>query len=157
MRLVTAAGQPAVRLSHFFEDDAMQDSPEADHSPEHHRPALGDPKRLFKWGLGAAGVIAIAVAVYLTVLVVTTPGVADLKQASSARPSVILSSDGELIGRFASAYQSPIALKDVAPVVVQALVATEDHRFYDHTGWTCGASSARPGKRCRAMCRGRRR
>ena len=87
--------------------------------------------RWLAWGCGLA---VLASGVYLTVLVVTTPSVDELREASTARASVIVSSDGEVIGRFALAYQAPVALKDVAPVVVQALIATEDHRFYAHHG-----------------------
>jgi penicillin-binding protein 1A len=85
-------------------------------------------------GIVAAVALVAGAGVYLGVLVVTTPDVDALKEASTARPSTILSADGELIGRFASAYQAPVALADVAPVVVQALIATEDHRFYEHHG-----------------------
>ena len=81
---------------------------------------------------GAVG--AIGVGVYLGVLVFTTPGVDALQKAQALRPSVILSADGEVIGRFATAYQAPVALKDVSPELVKALIATEDHRFYDHGG-----------------------
>ena len=82
--------------------------------------------------VGAAG--AFAVTVYLVVLVFTTPGVEALQKAQALRPSVIVSADGEVIGRFATAYQAPVALKDVSPELVKALIATEDHRFYEHSG-----------------------
>ena len=82
--------------------------------------------------VGAAG--AFAVTVYLVVLVFTTPGVEALQKAQALRPSVIVSADGEVIGRFSTAYQAPVALKDVSPELVNALIATEDHRFYEHGG-----------------------
>jgi len=94
------------------------------------------PPRRNGWRLALGGVVALLLVLgaYLAALVVTTPDVDELRRASTARASVILSADGEVIGRFAASYQAPVALKDVAPVVVQALVATEDHRFYDHHG-----------------------
>ncbi|WP_418319493.1 transglycosylase domain-containing protein [Piscinibacter sakaiensis] len=108
--------------------------PDPDDWPQHryerYQPPRLWPRRLL---LGAAA-LAAAFVVYLGVLIVTTPGVDALRAASTARASVIVSSDGEVIGRFASAYQAPIGLDEVAPVVVQALIATEDHRFYDHHG-----------------------
>ena len=81
-----------------------------------------------------AAVGSLGVAVYLGVLVYTTPDVATLRRAQAVRPSVILASDGEVIGRFAIAYQAPVTLREVAPDVVHALIATEDHRFYEHAG-----------------------
>jgi penicillin-binding protein 1A len=91
-------------------------------------------KRIAAWSAGVAGSAIAAFAVYLGVLTVTTPGVDELRKAQTAWPSVILSADGEVIGRFSNAYQAPIALKDVAPDLINALIATEDHRFYAHHG-----------------------
>ncbi len=83
----------------------------------------------------AAGTVLIAGFItYLTVLIFTTPGVQALRAASTARPSVILSADGEVIGRFSTDYQAPVMLNEIAPVAIEALIATEDHRFYEHHG-----------------------
>ena len=94
-------------------------------------------RRGVRWvALGGGALLAAAAGfgVYLGVLVYTTPDVQALRAAQAAWPSVILSSDGEVIGRFSTAYQAPVALKDVAPDLVKALVATEDKRFYEHHG-----------------------
>ncbi|MDP3820044.1 MAG: transglycosylase domain-containing protein [Burkholderiales bacterium] len=92
------------------------------------------PWRVAQWAVLGAGTAAATVLIYLGVLVFTTPGVEALQKAQGLRPSVILSADGEVIGRFATAYQAPVALKDVSPELVKALIATEDHRFYEHGG-----------------------
>lgn len=92
------------------------------------------PRRGLRLALLGCSVLAAAFAIYLTVLIFTTPGVPELRAASTARPSVILSADGEVIGRFSTAYQAPVTLADIAPVAVEALIATEDHRFYEHHG-----------------------
>jgi penicillin-binding protein 1A len=91
---------------------------------------IAQPAVLLTAGAG----IVLAFVVYLGVLVYTTPDVATLRRAQAVRPSVILSSDGEVIGRFAVAYEAPVTLKEVAPDVIHALIATEDHRFYSHHG-----------------------
>ncbi|HEY4067276.1 MAG TPA: transglycosylase domain-containing protein [Burkholderiaceae bacterium] len=90
--------------------------------------------RVVLWSLGLGAVAAGAFGIYIAVLVQTTPDVEQLRRAQALRPSVILSSDGEVIGRFSSAYQAPVALKDVSPDLVNALIATEDRRFYEHHG-----------------------
>ena len=92
------------------------------------------PWRRTQWAVLGVGTFGAAVALYLGVLVFTTPDVDALQKAQALRPSVIVSSDGELIGRFSTAYQAPVALKDVSPELVHALIATEDHRFYEHGG-----------------------
>ncbi|HEY9063629.1 MAG TPA: transglycosylase domain-containing protein [Burkholderiaceae bacterium] len=83
---------------------------------------------------GFVAALAGAFGIYLAVLVHTTPGIDELRDAQTAWPSVILSADGEVIGRFSSAYQAPIALKDVPPDLIAALISTEDHRFFEHHG-----------------------
>lgn len=48
--------------------------------------------------------------------------------------SEIYSADGQLIGRFFSENRTPVKYEDVAPVFWQALIDTEDERFYSHLG-----------------------
>ncbi len=97
-------------------------------------PEPGRLRRVLTWSAWAAAGTSAAIAVYLGVLVYTTPDVEQLRRAQAVRPSVILSSDGEVIGRFSTAYQAPVTLKSVSPDLINALVATEDHRFYEHHG-----------------------
>ncbi len=84
--------------------------------------------------LAAATLVVVGLITYISVLIFTTPGVQALRAASTARPSVIVSADGEVIGRFSTHYQASVTLNEIAPVAVEALIATEDHRFYDHHG-----------------------
>jgi penicillin-binding protein 1A len=85
-------------------------------------------------GLLSFAALAAALIVYLIILIPLTPGIADLKQVSSARPTVIMSADGKELGTFEQGLQERIKLAQVSPHVVTALIATEDHRFYEHHG-----------------------
>jgi monofunctional biosynthetic peptidoglycan transglycosylase len=91
-------------------------------------------RRILIWAAWGTAAATAAFAAYIGVLVYTTPDVEQLKRAQAVRASVILSSDGEVIGRFSTAYQAPVPLKDVSPDLVNALIATEDKRFYEHHG-----------------------
>jgi penicillin-binding protein 1A len=73
-------------------------------------------------------------ALYLAFLFPLTPGTADLKQARVARPTVVLSADGRELASFEQGLQERVKLSQVSPHVVNALIATEDRRFYDHHG-----------------------
>jgi len=84
--------------------------------------------------LASVAALAAALIVYLIILIPLTPGIADLKQVSSARPTVIMSADGKELGTFEQGLQERIKLSQVSPHVVTALIATEDHRFYEHHG-----------------------
>lgn len=73
-------------------------------------------------------------AAYIVALVRTTPDASDLQQVTSARPSVLVSADGELLTTFRRGPQQRVTLEQVSPQLIQALLATEDRRFYDHQG-----------------------
>ncbi|MGI4718099.1 MAG: penicillin-binding protein 1A [Janthinobacterium lividum] len=83
------------------------------------------------WAM-AAGLTAFFL--YLVILIPLTPGIDDLHQARTARPSVILSADGKELGTFEKGFQERVKLSQISPHVIKALISTEDHRFYDHHG-----------------------
>lgn len=48
--------------------------------------------------------------------------------------SYIYSADSVLMGKFFNENRSPVAFKDISPYVIDALISTEDERFYEHHG-----------------------
>jgi penicillin-binding protein 1A len=96
----------------------------------------GRPRRQQALIIGGASfaLLVSAFIAYLVILIPLTPGVDDLKQAASARPTTILSADGKELGTFEQGLQERVKLSQVSPHVIAALIATEDHRFYDHHG-----------------------
>ena len=83
--------------------------------------------------LGALAIVALLGAYTLTLLP-QAPGATELRQVQAARPSVLLSVDGQPLASFTRTQQEPVTLDQVSPHVLQALLATEDHRFYEHRG-----------------------
>ncbi len=81
---------------------------------------------------------------YALLLLPFTPAISDIRKAATERPAQVMSADGRLLVEFKRSNRVWVELKDIAPPVVDALVATEDHRFYDHFGmdWRRTASSA---------------
>ena len=73
-------------------------------------------------------------AFYVLLLFVLTPSVDGLMSESSDRPSSIVSSDGIELASLRRSNKHWITLEDISPYVVDALIATEDHRFFDHNG-----------------------
>jgi penicillin-binding protein 1A len=71
---------------------------------------------------------------YTLALVPFTPGIDDLRKAKSEVPAVVLSVDGQLLAEYRRLNRQWVTLKQVAPPVIDALIATEDHRFYRHHG-----------------------
>src|SRR5712671_2112998 len=82
----------------------------------------------------AALVVPALMLLYVLALIPFTPSVGDLRKAKSATPSVVLSDDGVVLAEFKRINREWVPLEKVAPSVVQALITTEDHRFYEHHG-----------------------
>lgn len=82
----------------------------------------------------AAAALGVLLFLYVLVLIPITPGIRDLQQARSAQPAAILSADGVQLASFSQGQQERIKLAQVSPFVIQALIDTEDHRFYQHHG-----------------------
>jgi penicillin-binding protein 1A len=82
----------------------------------------------------AALLVPALVLLYVLVLIPFTPSVNDLRRAKSEVPSRVLSSDGVVLAEYKRINRQWVPLKKISPHVVNALIATEDHRFYQHHG-----------------------
>jgi penicillin-binding protein 1A len=71
---------------------------------------------------------------YVLVLIPFTPSIGDLRKAKSATPSVVVSNDGVILAEFKRINRQWVPLNKIAPSVIDALIATEDRRFYEHHG-----------------------
>lgn len=64
------------------------------------------------------------------------PSIAELENPTIMQASEVYAEDGTLMGKFylPSGNRTVVKYKDISPNVVNALIATEDKRFYDHSG-----------------------
>ncbi len=62
------------------------------------------------------------------------PSLVQLQNPEADLASEIYSEDGELMGKYYSENRSEIKYNEISPNVINALIATEDERFYDHSG-----------------------
>ncbi|MEB5966195.1 penicillin-binding protein 1A [Comamonas testosteroni] len=88
-------------------------------------------RREWLWFAAALPVLFV---VYVLLLIPFTPSISDIRKAKLEQPAQILSADGKLIGEFKRSNRQWVPLEQISPAVVKALVATEDHRFYEHHG-----------------------
>jgi penicillin-binding protein 1A len=63
-----------------------------------------------------------------------SPSRRDIKAPNMNVVSELYSSDGKLIGKYFKENRTPVEYDSIAPAIVDALVATEDVRFYKHSG-----------------------
>ncbi|MBG7610878.1 transglycosylase domain-containing protein [Polaribacter sp. BAL334] len=62
------------------------------------------------------------------------PSFQDLENPQSNLATEVISADGVTIGKYAKENRTPIKFKDLPENLVHALIATEDERFYEHSG-----------------------
>ncbi len=60
---------------------------------------------------------------------------ADLEDSPMATNTRVLASDGSLLATFYDENRVPVELDDISPFMQNAIVAIEDERFYQHTGF----------------------
>ncbi len=113
-----------------------------DDRPRRQRePASRSPRRpsrfgrtLWRWGLIAAlwGVIVLGVGIGYFAL--TLPSTADLTLAERRPSLTVVAADGSLIATYGDLFGEPIRLNEMPKYLPQAVIATEDRRFYSHFG-----------------------
>jgi len=97
-----------------------------------------DFKKYIKWfwGIILSG-ISFIVLIFLFAssgLLGVLPTFEELENPENNLATEVISSDGKTLGKYATENRTPIKFKDLPQNIVEALVATEDERFYEHSG-----------------------
>ena len=92
----------------------------------------------FLWIFLATAVTSVAVVFYLIWegVIGYMPDMEDLQNPISRFATQVYSSDGKVLGTWNinKSNRIPVSYSNLSPYLVQALVATEDARFYEHSG-----------------------
>ena len=84
---------------------------------------------LISWGT----IIFIIFCIYVG-LFGKLPSIEELQNPSMMSSSEIYADDGSLMGKFYQKDRINVKYQDISPNVIKALIATEDERFYQHSG-----------------------
>ena len=116
---------------------------------------LGQPlKKAWQWYQGlyrdkrwytktAVGLASLIVAFLLYLFMVDinflwlfgrSPGLSSIMNPKTVQASELYSADGVLIGKYFSENRTPVEYDDINPVFWDALISTEDERFFHHFG-----------------------
>lgn len=94
--------------------------------------------RAFLWliGLAVAGTLALAMVVAVA-LAMAYPNLPDVSELADYRPKLplrIYSAEGALLGEFGEERRTLTPINDIPKVMVDAVLAIEDTRFFEHGG-----------------------
>jgi penicillin-binding protein 1A len=112
--------------------------PKTNPTPRPRRPWSNLLARLawvfFVLGVGSFLIYPILVSMNFMFLFGKSPSLEELEDPKVEQPSEIYTADGVLIGRYFRENRVPVPLSKMSPLLIKALIATEDVRFYEHSG-----------------------
>jgi penicillin-binding protein 1A len=102
--------------------------------PGAYRQPIVRAYRYTLWLLALLFFYIVAVDLNLLWLFGTMPSLQDLENPKSEQSSIVYSEDGQEMGKYFIENRSPVEFQQISPHIVNALLATEDVRFTQHSG-----------------------
>lgn len=99
-----------------------------DHDNPRHKKIVS-----WMWRLLFGGIIAV-VLLFLGLSFTDLPSVAELENPKTNLASQVFAENGEILGKYYTENRVPVEYEELPEHLVQALIATEDIRYYQHTG-----------------------
>ena len=90
--------------------------------------------KILSIGFIFAVTMGIGLALYSATLLPNLPTVEEIRQIPLNIPLRIYSTDQKLIAEYGNERRIPVSLDDAPPLLIDAILVTEDDRFYHHTG-----------------------
>ena len=85
------------------------------------------------WYLAGAGLLGIALT-FIALSFTDLPSVEQLENPKSEEASQVFANNGEVLGRYYTENRVPVTYDQLSPHLVNALIATEDERYFEHSG-----------------------
>ncbi len=102
------------------------------------KPAAQWPRKIIKWSIAAFAVLALLGLLFFFSVkwgaFGPLPSKSDLAKIQNNTASLIYSEEGALLGKVFKVNRTQLSINEVPKPVIEALVATEDVRFYQHHG-----------------------
>jgi penicillin-binding protein 1A len=91
-------------------------------------------KKVVKVGLITFSILFIALCGYVYYLFQGLPSIQELENPKTAIASEVRSRDGVVLDRYFVENRTYVSIDNISPHAIDALIATEDHRFFNHWG-----------------------
>ncbi len=86
------------------------------------------------WILFAGPVLSLLLFVFCVRMFADLPDTEALQNPKTNLATEVFSSDMKVLGKFYAENRTNVKFKQISPYIVNALVATEDARFFEHSG-----------------------
>src|SRR5690606_13968542 len=92
-------------------------------------------RRIVKWfwRMTIAGIIGVA-AIFVYLSNQNLPTFEELENPKSNLASEVYAANGEVLGRYYYENRVPVTFEELSPYIEQALISTEDERYFRHSG-----------------------
>lgn len=94
----------------------------------------GRNRKFWKWYFISGGVFVLFLLLLNFGWIGDMPDLDDIENPTASLASQVYAQDGTPMGKFYLEDRISVKYRDLSPYLIQALVATEDKRFYDHYG-----------------------
>lgn len=94
-------------------------------------------RRLLQLFAGLASLGLLAIGAFVIAYIVLAPGLPSVESVRNVElqvPMRIYTAEGELIDEFGQIRRTPVELDEIPPTMIEAFIAAEDQRFYQHPG-----------------------
>lgn len=85
-------------------------------------------------GVGAVGALFAVIGIALAVAYPNLPDVDNLIDYKPKLPLRVFSAEGDLLGEFGEERRNLVPISEIPPVMINAVLAIEDARFFEHNG-----------------------
>ncbi|MFT5165046.1 MAG: penicillin-binding protein 1A [Saprospiraceae bacterium] len=115
------------------QNDQIKSTPEALMTLQEKRKPTYRKIMRWLWGFTITGIIGTA-ALFVTLSFQHLPTFDELENPKSNLASEIIADNGEVFGRYYIENRVQVSFDEISPFVEQALISTEDERYYQHSG-----------------------
>ena len=122
---------PEYRKKILAERNAQKEEPQ-EKSPKLSKSSLG--KRIVLGTISFVFVALLCVSGYVYFLFQGLPSIQQLENPETAIATEVRSRDGAVLDKYYTENRTWVRYDQISPHVVDALIATEDHRFFEHWG-----------------------
>jgi len=136
----TASTTPKINKSDTEKESAPSSVASGEVTASSPNNPSGKKSREITWGtvgtfLGSLLIISLIASLGFGLFLVSgLPSIKDLENPKTAIASYVKSRDGEIMDKYFTENRTYVPIDQISENVVNALVSTEDHRFYNHWG-----------------------